>query len=294
MQGSGNMTAVDGIVPAVQVLPTVPLPARAAHTLMPYLIEPAHLHRAARACMRRCSAPGIDGVTWAQYRRGLRERLAELAARLRDGTWRPTPLREVTIDAFTGRQFVAGVPTAEDRIVHRAIRAAADPILEHMAYEPWVSGYRPSRNRLTAVRHAAAYLTSHHWIIDVDVRSASAGGTTTQVVNWLATYVHDGTFLARVRTAIDGLPTPLIPGTGLWPMLFNLRLTQVDRQLTDLPVVRFADNYVAFARDETRATAVLARIRSALATVGLTANPTKSRIRQPGSTNPEDLFLIGG
>lgn len=76
--------------------------------------------------MRRCSAPGIDGVTWAQYRRGLRERLAELATRLRDGTWRPTPLREVTIDAFTGSwvnrtpgvTYLVGRASDAERLVH--------------------------------------------------------------------------------------------------------------------------------------------------------------------------------
>ncbi|MFI5497123.1 hypothetical protein [Actinoplanes sp. NPDC051859] len=119
---------------------------------MPYLIDPGHLHRAARACMRRSSSPGVDGLSWAQYRQGLRERLAGLAGRLHEGSWVPAPLREVTIDTYTGKTMRAGIPTVEDRIVHRAIRTAVDPILERRAYAPWVSGYRPGRNRLTAVR----------------------------------------------------------------------------------------------------------------------------------------------
>ncbi|MGH3693462.1 MAG: hypothetical protein ACRDRX_05610 [Pseudonocardiaceae bacterium] len=50
----------------------------AAHSLMPYLIDPAHLLVAARSGMRRASAPGADGISWGAYRQGLRDRLAEL------------------------------------------------------------------------------------------------------------------------------------------------------------------------------------------------------------------------
>ncbi|MFI5497122.1 hypothetical protein [Actinoplanes sp. NPDC051859] len=113
-------------------------------------------------------------------------------------------------------------------------------------------------------------------------------------MDWLAEHVHDGAFLHRVRTAVDGFPHPLIPGTGLWPMLFNLRLTQVDRLLDDLPVVRFADNYVAFADDPTTAILGLTRVSTALRSVGLKPNVDKTRLRPPGTVNPEDLFLIGG
>jgi hypothetical protein len=78
--------------------------------------------------MRRGSAPGVDGLTWAGYRRGLRDRLAVLAEQLRAGDWTPDPLREVAITSFTGKVFTAAIPTVEDRIVHRAMRLALDPI----------------------------------------------------------------------------------------------------------------------------------------------------------------------
>lgn len=284
----------DGIVPAVQAPTTIRGAGRVAHTLMPYLVDVAHLHRAARAGMRRESAPGIDGVSWARYRCGLRTRLEDLANRLWEGTWRPAPLRMVSIAAYTGKQFEAGIPTVEDRIVHRAIRSAVDPVLEHRLYAPWVSGYRPGRNRLTAVRHAAEHLNHHPWVVDVDVEAASAGGTTEQFVDWLAGCVSDGTFLHQVRTAVAGFPSPLTPGTGLWPMLFNLRMSQVDRHLDAVPVVRFADNYLAFAADGGQATARFEQIRVALGRVGLRPHDRKSRLRRPGTVNPEDLFLIGG
>lgn len=114
------------------------------------------------------------------------------------------------------------------------------------------------------------------------------------LVIWLAEYVTDGSFLAMFRRALVGLPTPLVPGSGLWPVLFHLRMAEVDAELAGLAVVRFADNYVAFAEGPTGAQQAYGRITTALATVGLTPSPRKSRLRPPHLASPEDLFLIDG
>ncbi|MGH3834058.1 MAG: reverse transcriptase domain-containing protein [Pseudonocardiaceae bacterium] len=267
----------------------------AAHSLMPYLVDPVHLVAAARSCMRRASAPGADGMTWGAYRQGLRNRLAQLGQRLRIGVWEPGPLRDVAITAYTGKVFTAVVPTVEDRIVHRAIRAAVEPILEARALADWVSGFRPARNRITALRQADAHVAAGHgWVADVDVGGASEGGTVEELVGWLAEYVTDGSFLAVFRRALAGLPTPLVPGSGLWPVLFHLRLSRVDAHLGGLAVVRFADNYAVFAPDASAAEVAYGRITQALATLGLRPNQRKSGLRPPHLASPEDLFLIDG
>ncbi len=264
---------------------------------MPYLIDLAHLilMPATRSGMRRASAPGADGVTWATYRQGLRDRLVDLGDRLRTGVWEPGPLREVAITAYTGKVLTAVVPTVEDRIVHRAMRTALDPILEASVLADWVSGFRPTRNRVTALRQADAHVAAGRaWVADIDVAAASEGGTADELVAWLAEYVMDGSFLAVFRRALTGLPTPLVPGSGLWPVLFHLRLAKVDAELGGLSVVRFADNYAAFAPDPRTAELAYGRITAALATVGLRPSPRKSSLRPPHLASPEDLFLIDG
>jgi len=95
-----------------------------------------------------------------------------------------------------------------------------------------------------------------------------------------------------VRRVLAALPEPMIPGTGLWPLLLNLRLSRVDGRLGRLALVRFADNYCAFAPDEHAARGAFAAVEAALGFEGLRAHPTKSRVR--ARANPEDLFLIGG
>ncbi|MGN2642372.1 hypothetical protein ACTD5D_40615 [Nocardia takedensis] len=263
-----------------------------SHSLMP-LLGPAHLYRAARICMRRGSVPGADGVSWAGYRRRLKANLAELDEALRAGTWRPGPLRTVPIELYTGKPFTLYIPTVGDRIVHRAMRTAIEPILEADAFADWVSGFRPGRNRIDAVRTAAAHIAQDRCAVaDIDVREVSAGSSAGEVTDWLAEYVHDGSFLSRFRTALLGMGEPIAPGSGLAPLLINLRLSRVDRRLSGLRLVRFADNYCAFTSDDATATDAYRRIADALAAEGLDPNPAKSRVRT--RANPEDLFLLAG
>lgn len=263
----------------------------AAHSLMPLLTDPARLKRAARASMRAASTPGADGVTWKAYRDHLDARLADLASRLKSGTWQPAPL--VVADLAIAEKIVTVViPTVEDRIVHRAIRSCAEPILNVVAYPDWMFGWRPGRSRVDALTYAAGLSPAGApaWVADVDVAAATRGGTVDQAVGWLARWIHDGTFLGVVRRALGALPSPLAPGCGLTPMLTNLRLLPVDRQLDELAVVRVTDNYAVLCPDRTSAADAQARIVAALAAVDLRPNLTKSKIWQP---NLEDLFLAG-
>lgn len=232
-------------------------------------------------------------MTWAAYRRGMTTRIRKLSAALREGSWRPGPLRTVWLTTFTGKQFAAVVPTVEDRIVHRAMRAVIEPILERRAFADWVAGYRPGRNRLTALRIAMRHLDHGLTAVaDLDVAAVSAGASADEVTDWLAEHVQDGTFLSRFRQALAALPEPLAPGSGLAPLLLNLRLSRVDTRLNDLAVVRFADNYCAFTATETEARLAFTHITGALRAEGLRPQPRKSQVRL--RANAEDLFLIAG
>jgi len=292
----------EGIVPAAQAPSTLAQRAGAAsatrtagpqsHSLMPLLSE-QHVRRALRQCGRRASAPGADGMTWGQLRRAAHTVLPQLAAQLADRTWQPGPVRDVQMPTYTGKQMHAFIPPVRDRLVHRALRNAIEPVLEAQAFRDWVSGFRPRRNRITSLRQAGMYHQAGlRWVADLDVASVSEGATLEEVIDWHAEHIHDGTFQACLRTALAAMPSPIAPGSGLAPMLINLRLSQVDKKVSGLRVVRFADNYLAFARTREEAREAFHAISDGLLLLRLRPNETKSRIREDG--NVEDLFLIGG
>jgi hypothetical protein len=88
------------------------------------------------------------------------------------------------------------------------------------------------------------------------------------------------------------MPESITPGSGLAPLLINLRLAQVDRLLSAFRVVRFADNYAAVARVQHDAEEAFFAVSDTLLQMRLRPNEHKSRIRT--DANVEDLFLIGG
>lgn len=232
-------------------------------------------------------------MTWAALRRDASRLLPHLAAQLAEGAWQPGALRSVSIPTYIGKQLPTTIPPIRDRLVHRAMRNAMEPIFEARVFAAWVSGFRPRRNRISALRQAAAHVDAgYRWVADIDTASVSEGATVEEVIDWIARYVHDGTFLARVRTALAALPAPIAPGSGLSPLLINLRLSRVDAELDGLRVVRFADNYCAFARTRNEAVEAFSRISDALACQRLKPNAVKSRLREDVCV--EDLFLIGG
>ncbi|WP_228708056.1 reverse transcriptase domain-containing protein [Amycolatopsis keratiniphila] len=302
VSGSEPVQRGEGIVPAAQAPSTVTHPDALApaspaagpqsHSLMPLLSEP-RLRRALRKCGRRASTPGADGMTWGRLRSEAHVMLPQLALELAEGTWRPGPVRKVQLPTYTGKQMHTFIPTVRDRLVHRALRTALEPVLEASAFHDWVSGFRPRRNRITALRQAAVHhQAGFRWIADLDVASVSEGATIDEVIDWHAEHIHDGTFLARLRTALAAMPSPIAAGSGLAPLLINLRLSQVDTQLPQLRVVRFADNYAAFAPTREEAHGAFDTISDALLRLRLRPNERKSRIRN--DANVEDLFLIGG
>ena len=196
------------------------------------------------------------------------------------------------MSSYAGKRFEIVIPSVEERIVHRALRECVERVVEPDLLVDFVHGYRPCRNRVTAVRQAAALLLHANTVVDVDVAGASAGGTVDAAVASVARFISDGSFLLTLRHALQALPLPLAPGSGLSPLLLNLRLAPVDEKIADIAAVRFADNYCLFLNNVAHASAARARLVDALGEQGLAPSIEKSRLRH--APNPEDLFLLLG
>ena len=69
--------------------------------------------RGAYHALKRDAAAGIDGETWRHYGEALEENLRDLAARVKRGAFRASPVRRVYIPKADGRQRPLGVPTLE-------------------------------------------------------------------------------------------------------------------------------------------------------------------------------------
>jgi group II intron reverse transcriptase/maturase len=96
-------------------------------------------------------APGVDGVTFdAIEAAGLEEWLAALCEDLASRTYRPQPVRRVTIPKPGGGERPLGIPTIRDRVAQTAAKLVLEPIFE-ADLEDTAYGYRPKRSALDAV-----------------------------------------------------------------------------------------------------------------------------------------------
>ena len=115
-----------------------------------------NLNRAYNRVKANKGAPGIDGMTVEQALPWLREHREELLDMIRQGKYKPQPVRRKEIPKPDGGVRKLGIPTVVDRIIQQAIAQQLTPI-----YEPLFSdnsfGYRPGRSAQMAILRVKAY-----------------------------------------------------------------------------------------------------------------------------------------
>ena len=109
--------------------------------------------------MNRHGASGVDGETGAQFERDLETRVVQLWERLKAGQYQAPPVRRVDIPkpGDTSDTRPLGIPTAEDRLLQRAVARILSAIYEQDFME-CSYGYRPGRNPHEALRALRSYL----------------------------------------------------------------------------------------------------------------------------------------
>jgi len=123
-----------------------------------WVTHPQNLRLAWRrvASNRGARSSGVDRVTVhrIETRIGVEHFLTETRVMLRDGSYRPSPVRRVMIPkrGKPGQFRPLGVPTVRDRVVQAAILHLLEPIFE-AEFLPVSYGFRPGRACRDALEH---------------------------------------------------------------------------------------------------------------------------------------------
>jgi RNA-directed DNA polymerase len=128
--------------------------------------------------MKNKGARGVDGVTIARFDENLEHYLDVLHRQLKDGRYRPRPVKRVEIDKpGTSKKRPLGIPHRDGSGVPAGAGPGASPIFEP-TFQEASFGYRPGRSTHKAMRRIWRQLGQAEWIVDGDSRTSSARSRT--------------------------------------------------------------------------------------------------------------------
>jgi RNA-directed DNA polymerase len=122
------------------------------------------------------NTPGVDGLTAADVERviGVPGFLDDLRSALKDGSFRPVPVRERKIPkpGGSGKVRALGIPSVADRVVQAALKLVLEPIFE-ADFLPVSYGFRPKRRAQDAIAEIQRFGTKGYlWVLDADIEGA--------------------------------------------------------------------------------------------------------------------------
>lgn len=266
-------------------------------SLVDKLIRPSTLEAAWRKVARNKGAAGVDGQSIERFARQATRYLQELHNDLRDGGYRPQPVKRVEIPKGDGKMRPLGIPVVKDRIVQTALKMVIEPLYE-VQFRPGSYGFRPGRSCKDALREIERLIKDgYSFVVDADLKGYFDSIPHDRLMNLVAASISDGRVLTLVEAFLrqdimKGMerwqPTTGTPqGAVISPLLANLYLHPLDllMEQNGWRMVRYADDFVILCRSEAKAQTALREVQAWAAANGLTLHPDKTRIgdcRQPG------------
>lgn len=263
------------------------------HSLIDKVYAHRNLLRAWGKVAANDGAPGIDGVSIQRFRKDADQRLQQLAEDLRTKQYRPQAVKRVFIPKSGGGERPLGIPTVRDRIVQQALLQVLEPIFEKK-FSSRSHGFRPGLGCQTATHMVdAAVNTGYAWVVDADIQSFFDNVDHEILLKAINEEIADGSVLRLIRRILkagvslpncsESEPTEIGTPQGgpVSPLLANIYLHAFDVQMKEAGhrVVRYADDFVIFARSESEARAGLEKAREILeGQLRLRLHPEKTRV----------------
>jgi RNA-directed DNA polymerase len=156
-----------------------------------------HAYGLARA---NAGAPGVDGMSFEQIEASdLEVWLAGLREELISKTYRPDPVRRVTIPKPDGGERALGIPTIRDRVVQTAVKLVLEPIFE-ADFEDNAYGYRPARGAVDAVKEVHRLICRGYTdVVDADLSRYFDTIPHRELLQSVARRIADGSVLRLIR-----------------------------------------------------------------------------------------------
>jgi len=249
-----------------------------------------NLQRAFKRVRATKGAAGVDGLDIDQTATHLVTGWPRIREQLLSGTYRPSPVRRVTIPKPDGGERELGIPTVVDRLIQQALLQALQPILDP-TFSEHSYGFRPGRRAHDAVLAAQAHVQSGlRVVVDVDLEKFFDRVNHDILIDRLSKRIDDAGVIRLIRAYLnsgimsDGVVQQRYRGAPqggpLSPLLANVLLDEVDKELERRGhcFVRYADDANVYVRSRRAGDRVMALLRRLYDKLNLTINESKSAV----------------
>ena len=235
-------------------------------------------------------AAGIDGLGIDETAERLMFEWPVIGEQLLQGTYRPQPVRRVTIPKPDGGQRELGIPTVVDRLIQQALLQVLQPLLDP-TFSQHSYGFGPGRSAHQAVHAAQAHVESgRRVVVDVDLEKFFDRVNHDILIDRLRKRVSDAGVIRLVRAYLmsgimdggvlmarsEGTPQ----GGPLSPLLASVLLDEVDKELERRGhcFVRYADDANVYVRSRRAGKRVMALLLKLYGRLRLKVNEAKSAV----------------
>lgn len=259
--------------------------------LMDKVYRPSNLVAAFEVVKSNKGAAGTDHQTVGMFDAKREENLEKLGRELKEGSYRPRPVKRVWIPKpGSTEKRPLGIPAVRDRVVQSALRNVIEPIFEHR-FAKHSYGFRPNRGCKDALRRVDGLLREGYtWVVDADLKSYFDTINHDRLMQMVEEEIADGKVLDLVKQFLrQGVleemkgwePDAGTPQGGvISPLLSNIYLNPLDHLMASkgFEMVRYADDFVILCRSENKARQALEVVNRWVEQALLTLHPEKTQI----------------
>lgn len=266
------------------------------------ILDRNNLNRAFKAVVANKGSAGVDGMEVKDLLAHLKACGADLVRSIKEGRYRPSPVRRVFIPKENGQKRPLGIPTVVDRFVQQAVAQVLASEYESV-FSDSSHGFRPKRSCSTAMDQALKHANEgYQWVVDLDLARFFDTVNHSKLLQVLAKRVKDRRVIRLIHRMLrapvsDGgtvqkreIGTP--QGGPVSPVLANILLNELDQELEARGhrFVRYADDMMVFCRSRKAALRTLERIKPFIeGRLFLKVNEEKTKVRH--IAQPDVKFL---
>ncbi len=168
--------------------------------LLELILRKDNLNKAYKRVKANKGAGGIDGMQVDELPLFLRENQDTLIQEIRNGKFKPNPVRRVEIPKETKGEFrKLGVPTVVDRVIQQAITQELTPIYEEQFSENSF-GFRPKRGAHDALKQCQKNVNEGYvYVVDMDLEKFFDTVCQSKLIEVLSRTIKDGRVISLIH-----------------------------------------------------------------------------------------------